>query len=162
MRCCGASTAVALWAAHRLGVGRPGGFRCSGRGRRLGTRHCYPHWWLASHTHTGSDEEAMAHLLMYSTNYTVCRRALYAFAHALRGHLQHHVIGSWFHCRSSDRKLVPLPLLSLHDIPSSRRWPRHSQRRRAWWDAGFWIARILTALFVPVSLKARATQSYVD
>ena len=113
-------------------------------------------------TYTGSDEEAMAHLLMYSTNYTVCRRALYAFAHALRGHLQHHVIGSWFHCRSSDRKLVPLPLLSLHDIPSSRRWPRHSQRRRAWWDAGFWIARILTALFVPVSLKARATQSYVD
>ena len=33
----------------------------------------------------------MAHLLMYSTNYTVCHRALYACAHALRVHLQHHV-----------------------------------------------------------------------
>ena len=97
MRCCGASTAVALWAAHRLGVERPGGFRCSGVVEggvsALGTA-ILTGGSPRTRTYTGSDEEAMAHLLMYSTNYTVCRRALYAFAHALRGHLQHHVIGS--------------------------------------------------------------------
>ena len=52
----------------------------------------------------------MAHLLMYSTNYTVCRRALYAFAHALRVHLQHHVTGSWFHCLFTlPARHTPLP-----------------------------------------------------
>ena len=36
----------------------------------------------------------MAHLLMYSTNYTVCRLSACLRPHALRVHLQHHMIGS--------------------------------------------------------------------
>ena len=43
----------------------------------------------------------MAHLLMYSTNHTVCRRSACPYAHALRVHLQHHVIGSSTACLQS-------------------------------------------------------------
>ena len=35
----------------------------------------------------------MAHLLMYSTNYTVCRRSV-CLSHVLKVHLQHHRLPS--------------------------------------------------------------------
>ena len=49
----------------------------------------------------------MAHLLMYSTNYTVCRLSACLRPHALRVHLQHHMIGSA--CRLSLMCDVRLP-----------------------------------------------------
>ena len=59
---------MALGGSHRLWVSSLTGFKCSrvkGEASTLGT--CYS---LAPRA--GSDEETMAHLLMYSTNYTVC------------------------------------------------------------------------------------------
>ena len=76
VHCCATACSDALAASRAMALGglqaqceaaRGFHFKCS-RVRGLGTRECYNR---SPRTCTGSDEEAMVHLLMYSSNYTV-------------------------------------------------------------------------------------------